>query len=525
MPDVDSLPDPNGVVYNYRGALKQTIDFASLYAVEPKPGADWSRLLWRLINLCVESEMSREEVFAIALSAKCNKYARDKRPVTYLWREVKKAFINHSRITAFASSSLTKLEVPQLVDPDSLEEDSFLVDYKKWGEAATDAPSEYHELACFVALSAITSAGLKLDTSHGELIPNLWGLILGESTLTRKTTAMRMAMDIVNDILPEAIVATDGSAEGLLSGLSLRPKRVSIFYKDEVSGFFDSINRKDYLAGLPETLTQLYDVPKVLQRLLRKEKITITEPYFIFFGGGVRDKVYSLVTEEYVLSGFIPRFLIVSGENDLDRVRRTGPPTRDTWDLRQNVISTLGELKVRYNLNAVINVGGKEMEVPSRIEAKLTDDAWNLYGDIEMKLIHSAASSGYSMIALPTFQRLAFSMLKMSMLIAASRREVKDNNILIVEKSDIIQASWYIQRWGRHTVDLISNAGKPQIEKLIDKVVLMIRDNPGILRSDLMTKFHLSSKEMRELMNTLLERGVIDVKKQGNGLRFFTVVP
>ena len=84
------------------------------------------------------------------------------------------------------------------------------------------------------------------------MVPNLWGLILGDSTLSRKTTAMRMIMDIIAALDSDMILATDGSAEGLLSGLATRPNKTSIFYKDEISGFFDSMNKKDYLAGMSE---------------------------------------------------------------------------------------------------------------------------------------------------------------------------------------------------------------------------------------------------------------------------------
>jgi ribosomal protein S25 len=414
--------------------------------------------------------------------------------------------------------------MPQLVDPDTIEEDGFVVDYKKWGEAATDAPAEYHELTCFIALSALTSAGLKLETYFGDVIPNLWGLVLGESTLTRKTTAMRMAMDIVSDIEESAIVATDGSAEGLLSSLGHRPRRVSVFYKDEVSGFFDQINRKDYLAGMPETLTQLYDVPKIMQRVLKKETITITEPYFIFFGGGIKDKVYGLIDEEYILSGFLPRFLIVTGETDITRFRRTGPATENTWDLKQKVISGMGELKVAYNLSAPMEIAGQQMLMPARIEAKLTQDAWNLFGDYEEKLVNAARDSPDQMLAMPTFTRLAMSLLKIGMLTAITRREPKDNNTIIVEESDIKQSAFYIQRWGRHSIDLIMNAGKPFAEKLFDKVYKNVKDEPGIMKSLVMRRWRISAKEMKDVIDTLEQRGLIYHQTKSGATRLYPVV-
>ena len=106
-----------------------------------------------------------------------------------------------------------------------------------------------------------------------------------------------------------------------MSALALRPKMVSIFYRDEITGFFDAINRKEYLASLPEIMTKMYDVPKYMPRKLRKETYVVSEPIFIFFGGGVPDKMYSLIEESYFASGFIPRFLIMRGHQDTSKLR------------------------------------------------------------------------------------------------------------------------------------------------------------------------------------------------------------
>lgn len=523
MPDLEALPDAQYIVYAHRNALSRIEGFSVLFLGQPEANADWSKLLWRLINICIEAGMDKIETFSIAYNAKCNKYQRDNRPPQYLWKEVLKAWLNQKHIAILVDDQLIELAMPQLISKD-IEEDSFVKQYKEWGEAATDAPVQYHELSCFMALSCLVSAGLRLKLDWGKLAPNLWGMLLGESTLTRKTTAMKMAMDIVSGLDEELILATDGSPEGLLTALGQRPKRVSIFFKDEISGFFDSINRKDYLAGLPETFTQLYDVPTVLRRVLKKETVTINEPYFIFFGGGIRDKVYSLLTEEYVLSGFIPRFLVVSGENDLARIRRTGPPSERTEELKRRVINSMGELKVMYNLQAAVEMPniGQSILVPVEIEAKLTDSAWAFFGDCEMALIKAADESPIAMMAMPTFQRLAFSMLKMSLLIAASRREYKDN-VLLVEKNDIEQAAWYIQKWGKYSIELISQAGKPHSERIVERMYQMVRQQPGILHSELMRRLHLNAREMKDFIETLIGRGLIEHKKVAQGHRYYPV--
>jgi ribosomal protein S25 len=184
----------------------------------------------------------------------------------------------------------------------------------------------------------------------------------------------------------------------------------------------------------------------------------------------------------------------------------------------------MGELKVAYNLSAPMEIAGQQMLMPARIEAKLTQDAWNLFGDYEEKLVNAARDSPDQMLAMPTFTRLAMSLLKIGMLTAITRREPKDNNTIIVEESDIKQSAFYIQRWGRHSIDLIMNAGKPFAEKLFDKVYKNVKDEPGIMKSLVMRRWRISAKEMKDVIDTLEQRGLIYHETKSGATRLYPVV-
>lgn len=518
MPDVNELPDAQQVIYKYYAQLNNNLGFKSTYLVEPAAGEDWSKALWKLLNICLEANMSEEEAFVIALTSKCNKYARDNRPLVHLWEDVVRASLGQRKLSVI-TAQFQSLLMPELVTAEEIANapPTFIDEYCDWAIEATDAVNSFHELCAFMLLSAVMAAGLRLETSYGELIPNLWGLILGDSTLSRKTTAMRMAMDMLANIDQELILATDGSSEGLLSGLATRPNRVSIYFKDEVSGFFDSVNRKDYLAGMPETLAQLYDVPRVLNRRLRKETISIQSPVFIFFGGGIRDKVHSLVNDEYILSGFLPRFLVVSGEADLSRIRRTGPGVKMLSDKRSLIEQKVANLYERYNSNVVIKIAGQEVETAVKNEAMLTEGAWQRYGDIEALMVQSAYDSAVSMLALPTFERLSRSVLKMATLLAAARQTPQEGVIEVVE-NDVISAAAYVQDWGRYSVEMILGAGTGMNERQLKKVLAAIERDPGVTKSTIMTRHHLSKRDMDDILGTLLDRQQIIATKQGRGI-------
>lgn len=518
VPDITKLPTVEQVLYKHSKTIQNSA-FVSLFTIEPDTSEDWSRLLWRFINVAFECDMSAEEVFVVANEAKCNKYKRDDRPIRYLWRDILKAQATSSKFQLL-SGARTALKMPDLeLDKPMV---SILDDYCEWAQEATDAVPQFHELSAFILLSSLCASSIKLGTSYGPVTPNLWGLVLGDSTLTRKTTAMQLATGFIADLDREIVLATDGSAEGLLTGLSTRPNKVSMFYKDEVTGFFDSINRKDYLAGMPETLTALYDVPPFFTRRLRKETINIENPVFIFFGGGIKDKVHQVVSEEYILSGFLPRFLIVSGETDMQRLRRTGPLQETGAAKREKLLNRFADLYEMYGTEAAMNIGGQNVQVAQRIEAFLTKEAWELYGDIEFKMVEHASDSPYAMLALPTFERLSRSALKMSVLLAAADQKPVNNTIQI-DVQHVNAAAHYMHKWGDNSIELIINAGNSVTEKVIGRIQAAIQKYPGILRSTLMQHYHLTKREADEILSTLEERGTVRSQQAGRGRSYWMV--
>jgi hypothetical protein len=297
-----------------------------------------------------------------------------------------------------------------------------------------------------------------------------------------------------------------------------------MYFRDEVAGFFSEIQKKDYLSGMAEALAHLYDCPAVDHRRLRKETITIVSPVFIFFGGGIRDRVYETVHEDLFYSGFLPRFLIVSGEADMDRVRPMGPPSSDTKHAsrREDLRIRLADLKELYTNTVMVKIGSQSTDMQRDVEAKLTPEAWERIAAIETTLTLVANQSANPLITLPTFVRISTSLLKLAMLIAASRQEPTDYEITVTER-DIIHSAKYIQRWGVHTAHMLGNTGKTFTERTLDKVLRCIRENPGITKSDVMRRHHFTSQEGNVMFSTLVDRGLISMNKSGRGSVIFPI--
>ena len=525
VPKLESLPSYDMIVYRYTDTLVQNgmmNAFARYVGEEPRE--DWSGQLWNLILLSFEAGMTADEVFVVAKSAKCNKYERDGRPDSHLWREVLKAELERKTVEVLLREH-KYLRMPSLLDQAEAEsvQPTLIDDYLGWATEVTDAVEEYHELTCAVLMSCLMSTTLRLRTSRAQtIVPNLWALIFGESTLTRKTTAMSMGMDFIMDIDPDLVVASDASMEGLITNLSLRPKMVSIFYRDEITGFFQSVQQKEYLAGMQEMLTQMYDVPQFLKRTLKKDTYVVTEPIFIMFGGGIASRAYSLIDDFSYISGFMPRFLVMNGKAEISKIRPLGPPVAEHMDRRNDIAATFQSFYSMYtNTQVPVTLGdGQTMLMSPEYDVQFTPEMWQKAAEMERTLIIAADESPEKEKALPTFNRMYISLLKLTMLFAGARQEPQDNKVY-AEMGDMLAAAKYIERWGRHAVDLIRNSGHNADEAKLQACYRSVQQQPGILRSEIMQRHRLNAREMESVEQTLIQRQLIEVIKKGNKFRTY----
>jgi hypothetical protein len=513
IPQQDSEATAGNIIYKYGSNLQQT-RFSALYYQEPERDADWSRLLWNLIHECFKAGMSPQEVFTVARSAPVNKYERDGRPAEHLWKDVLKAS------APYASG---KLEAAMLVMPELVTEPktrTFVDEYREWGIETSDAPEAYHDLCCLITSSAIISGAVRFDTNSGLQVPNIWGMILGPSTIGRKTTVMSKAMSFLMKIDPKLIVANEATPEGILTGLSERPHRTSIFWRDEVSGLFELMNRREHYVGMQTTLAKLYDVPEFHIKRLKSDVYHIESAAFIFLAGGVTDSVFDAITEGYITQGFLPRFLVICGEPG--EYRPVGPPSDTGKKEEARILNRFADLYEAYFPNITMKVGGQEMTgVPPRIMASLTDEAWERSQRCERLLIEAAKNSVHHKIALPTFDRLNHSLRKIAVVLASLRQNPVDERIEVNDQ-DMINAAHYIQDWGRYSIELMSKAGRKPSEIIFSKTLTMIMDYPGILRGTLMKHLHLDKNQATQVLDTLEERGEVRKEKRGRGWAYFS---
>lgn len=499
-------------------------------------GKGWSEKLWQLELYLLHAGATLEETFIICKEAGCNKYEREGRPDEHLWKEIcrAQAYLDHQELgpSVVDSTSVTDVEriyIPKKPLLSKQERDSvakrktIVEEYIEWGKTCTDAPDQYHEAGGFIALSSLLSGTVRVPTSGGMIIPNLWFMTLGETTLSRKSTCMRLSMSLLKDVDPDAILATDGSIEGIMDALSVRPNRSSIFLKDEFSGFLESMVKRDFLGGVMEHFTQLYD-GQDLKRTLRSGPVIIKDPIFILYGGGIRDRIYQWLDNDYIASGFVPRFIFVSPEVDRTKIKPLGPPTPENLSKRSELVDRLRMIYDHYKADIEQETDEDNSTIitfQKSWNAELTPEAWEKYNSIANTMEVMATDSDIADMMLPMMDRLSKSGLKAAALIAAAERL---NEKIIIHVNDILHAFSYVERWMEYAFEVVTNAGKSADERLLENIVAYITANPGAPRYKVMQRYRLSARLADGIFSTLTQRGLVSVQKnKASGQLFYPV--
>jgi len=151
------------------------------------------------------------------------------------------------------------------------------------GATGNQTPLAFHQAAGLWLLATAVGRRLYGEAPWGvRIYPNLYLMLVAGTTFYRKSTAYKLAESVARAAIPHMLMPTPGSPERFQEALAGRmptnfdklPKaqqerltRGQPFaaqrglLKDEVSGLFGAINKRDYMVGMKDLLMELYDCP------------------------------------------------------------------------------------------------------------------------------------------------------------------------------------------------------------------------------------------------------------------------
>lgn len=403
---------------------------------------------------------------------------------------------------------------------------TFIDHYAEWANTLTDAPKQYHKAIGASILSTVMTPHISLRTSFGVFIPNIWIMILAGTTLTRKSTSLDIGRRLLDDVMEDYLLATDGSPEGLLTEMGTRDGKVSLFHRDEITGFMSAVAHKEYMSGLLEGLTRLYD-GQAETRILRRERIEIKNPYLVIMSGGIQTRMQEIVGMDHIRSGFLPRFIFVTGTTSPDQMRPIGPPSDDELmpllgqeSPHDQMVSRLWRIHHYYNEPdkddedppAIKIAGLTKLQAPPKpknVRLQGTPEFWQRLQALEADSRQLGAQSSDANLYGPLYDRLKNSILKVAILLCGA--DLRDK----ITEEDLIKAIHYGEEWLSTVTDFaLAIEQQPHLtprEKTLDKIVSAVKSRhpQSYTQTEIMRKFRIGKRELLDIEETLMARNMV----------------
>lgn len=516
----------------------------NLFADTPAPGSDWSGALYHMLCLLFESGRTVEEAFIVANEAACNKFARDGRDED-LWPQVHRDYerwkaghpefriiqegdaLVEKQVSAEHKRSLDRLNINDgsidglywsgidfLRDDEEEPMDTFIDLFTTWAQTKSrQSPADFNKAGAVTLLAATLAKYGRLPLSFGDMGLNVFILVLGRTTQSRKSTALRLAMSIIKIITDgdtdRYTVPGDATSEALVEHLSTRPRESSVMVIDEVQDTFKQVNKKgSYTSGLVGALTYLYDgEARAVLRKTSAQKVTKGVPHWMsLYGTGILNLSADALEVGQVESGFVPRCAVVVDQRTgfepgaEDIVFRDPSQAKHDSNVQKAVAATLARAIKFWDAAKTRPEYELLQSIEPRVALECTSEAFRRWQDFAMDVTTAAATHPLNPKALfPTCERLSYTVLRVAGLLAMV--ECKRT----IEMKHVLKAIALGTTWARCTEILVARVCETEFTREVAMIERFVADSTGssVTYADLLTKFQSKFSDPRLLTRAL----------------------
>lgn len=211
-----------------------------------------------------------------------------------------------------------------------IRQSNFVAYFQDWFLNTTDAPVLFSEAAAIMCLSTIALGRRWYNTTSG-LHPNLYMMIIGPSTMARKTTTVRRAAAIIDELCPDRKGPTDYTPEALFKFMGGKAEETGkgrnklVLFHEEFAA--DLARAFAYKNSLRDDLTNLYDghdVNKV--RAGFGKDVFVSQPRVSLMAAITYKGLEDNTKKVDWTTGFLQRFLYVAPEDWRETQPKEGEP-------------------------------------------------------------------------------------------------------------------------------------------------------------------------------------------------------
>jgi hypothetical protein len=282
-------------------------------------------------------------------------------------------------------------------------EENIISRWCRYAGQVMDSYPEYHLASALVLFSHIFDA--YMEPRSGKINNNLWGILLGRSSVSGKTTACNALLNIARDpkflnklhtlppkVTPEAFLAafsTDVSDTKKTVGHQRK-----LHYLSEASGFLKYI-KKDNYSELNELIIDAYDGSRLEKETVSTGLICQYDPRYSGLWTTVQDVFGEQVEPERFRSGaFIRAFYILPDrqkeiKEDLPRDSETEKEKEMVINEIWALLKTVNDKPIRFEENKKLSKWKKDMReaiADNTIYSNIEQSAWYRIFDITRKV-------------------------------------------------------------------------------------------------------------------------------------------
>lgn len=469
-----------------------------------------------------------DEVAFVLLSGKpIDKFTRDGKPNAeqLLWEDIQRA--RAKQVPADEQEEVTPYEMVlgaksydflTRAEHESLEP-TFIDEFVSWSSARTKGSKEFMVASAFSTLSTVFSDFGHAEPSWGRLPLNLWFMVLGRTTLDRKSTIKNHMLEVLNALSDDEIynyeIGSDFTTEAI-TGMALEnPNRSGVIVRDEIQSWLRELEAKSFMSGTKGTLTDIFDgrVNGKLRATGDNKRKKSVQFSLSLYAMGIQEQVADTLLADDFGSGFLTRFTWVeplSDEAEIDFnddgfTQRSGNAVKAGDHAFRKLVDDLRDSRDHY---------ASFIETADKTEAILCEpDAWERLGKFRTEMLLQARAIGADVVMAPA-ERLSITILKCATLLAMA--EAKDT----VHLKHILSAIYYANGWFANMLKMAERISESGWKKNQDDVLkAIILAGSSIDSKKLYAKFSGKQKprDHQEILKALIESGHIVERAEGSG--------
>lgn len=365
-----------------------------------------------------------------------------------------------------------------------------MIDYLKY-TSSQESPTIFHFWCAASLMAATLERSCWLDLGYFRVYPNLYVILVAESAIARKSSAIHIASAMGKEAVPEMPLSSQKcTTEALIQTFKeqYEEREVSASYivSDELAVFLGEGAEDSSLIAL---LTKVFDCPNVVDyRTIGRGTEEGFNICVNMLAGTTNHWMKSSLPPGAVGGGFTSRVVFVYGSDSGKRVPfpKLTPQQKEARKALAHDLATIRKThRGRY---------------------ELTKDAREWYSTWYVDVSHPERAdhtlSGY-------YGRRHITLLKTAMVVAAARREE-----LVIREKDLEDSLAYLRETERHLPGVMQQVqASAEGEKSL-RIYALIERAGTIDHSNLLRRVHhiCRARELQEIIDSLDEGGLIKVE-------------